>query len=676
MKKINFYKEILVLLLGLILPCGSIFGQIQFDERYTDHLIAKYTSDTSLQRLIHLAEKRIYQYPDSALAYGKLLLRLLSDPNNESYASDVYELMGKSSDIIGAKDSAKYWFDKSLSVRKKAGDSIAIAQTYYNLGVLMRRANQYEEALTYYKKGIEFSNEGMYPHTKTLGNLYSSLGLLYGKLGQDEDALLSLNKGLAIRDEIGDRIGTGTSNLTIGNFYAERGNYSFAQDYYQKSISIYTKLNYQQGLFRVKNNLANILYEQDRYAEAFMIYEDVLLLLNEGGDKILQASIRNNMGAALNEMKRYREATIFLKDGLQLLEEGDDPELALSLHINLSKALYQRRNLSQAYTELEKALEIQSSIVEEKAAAIQKESDLRLQIEEEAYHIQLEKEQALAKEAQAKLANQNLVTGLIVGLLCLLVGIGWLMSRFRIRRRRLAFENRMDRMLHEQEEIMFGAMIRGQEQAYSSIAQELHDNIGMLLSATNLHFSNLEDKLDSQLDAFQQAKSTLLQAVKEVRTLSRDMLSGTLHHLGLVESIENVLEVLKQTGQYEVTLELVNLEEADIPPSITHGLYRCIQELLSNVIKHAHATEIKLQLAYQDNMLRLVFEDNGVGIQTKQDTTNTGMGLKSIRARMTELQGTFEIESSSPLGMRISLQVPLPDSKSEWITNHSQHSES
>lgn len=675
MKQVSFHKEILVLILGLILPCKSIFGQITFDRSYTDFLIAKYSSDTSILNLIHFAGEKIYQAPDSSLAYGKLVLKIMSDRKYFTYESEVFELMGKSSDIIGARDSAKYWFEKSLVVRKIKGDSKAIAQTYYHLGVLMRRSSKYEEALNYYAKGIEFSHEGVRPPTRTLANLYSSLGLVYGKINQDERALVALNRGLEIRKAIGDSLGIGTSNLSIGNFYAERKNYSLAEDYLQKSIFMYSKLNYQQGLFRVKNSLANILYEQGRYTEALRIYEEVLKLVDGRGDLVLQASLKNNIGSVLNEMKQFREAMDILQDGLNTMDDEDDLDLALSLHQNLSKALYQSRNITQAYAELEKALVVQSSIIKEKTEAIQRESDNRLQIEEEALQIELEKEQALAKQAQIELANRNLVAGIIIGVLLLLLGIGWMMSRLRIRRRRLTFENRIDRLLHQQEEVMFGAMIRGQEQAYSSIAQELHDNIGMLLSATNLHFSSLEEKLDSQLEAFQQAKSTLLKAVKEVRTLSRDMLSGTLHHLGLVESIENVLKVVKQTGQYTVSLDLINLEEAEIPPSITHAVYRSIQELLSNVIKHAHATHIDVQLAYQEDELILVFKDNGIGIQINPDRLEQGMGLKSIQSRITDHQGICQIERPNEGGTKVLLRLPLPASKSEWVANHSQNQE-
>ena len=207
------------------------------------------------------------------------------------------------------------------------------------------------------------------------------------------------------------------------------------------------------------------------------------------------------------------------------------------------------------------------------------------------------------------------------------------------------------------------ARLEGIEEERKRIARELHDGIGVKLSTAKLYFAPIDNQLAdlSQKDQekFQKANNILDEAYIEVRKISHNLASPSLSNLGLLGELKLLAKRIEGAKQMKVNIMTHNLQEG-LAPNIEIVSYRIISELITNVLKHAQATEINIQLNLFDDLFNLMVEDNGIGFdQTQTTNTKTGLGLENIQSRVEALQGTFNIDSGIGKGTTITVDLPI-----------------
>jgi two-component system, NarL family, sensor kinase len=190
----------------------------------------------------------------------------------------------------------------------------------------------------------------------------------------------------------------------------------------------------------------------------------------------------------------------------------------------------------------------------------------------------------------------------------------------------------------------------------------LHDGVGQLLSAAKLNLSNLDSKLTSkteeQLLAMQNALSLVDDSVKEVRSVSHNMMPNTLIKQGLASAVREFITKLGSAPTLKVDLEIIGLDTR-LDNQVETVLYRVIQEIVNNIIKHANASQISMQLIRHDTELNIMIEDNGVGFDTNQLENFDGIGLKGIQTRIEFLNGSVHFDSTIGRGTTVIIDIPL-----------------
>lgn len=201
-----------------------------------------------------------------------------------------------------------------------------------------------------------------------------------------------------------------------------------------------------------------------------------------------------------------------------------------------------------------------------------------------------------------------------------------------------------------------------QEQTMQTIGADLHDNIGQLLSLTSLTLNSIEinevNKAQQKIDTALDLNS---RCIKELRLLGKLLQGEQLISNGLTEAIGHEITWIEKAGQYQVDYVVENSCPADGNPDKDLLVFRILQEILNNIIKHAFATEIKIKLDCRNSYLQLLVEDNGIGFSTdavpgKQE----GMGLHNIRKRAELMDGAIDIVSQPGTGTCITLKIPYP----------------
>ena len=210
-------------------------------------------------------------------------------------------------------------------------------------------------------------------------------------------------------------------------------------------------------------------------------------------------------------------------------------------------------------------------------------------------------------------------------------------------------------LLKEQELTAIDAMIEGQEKERQRIANDLHDDLGGLMATVKLHFNALKEKQSPEL--YDKTNKLLDKAYHKVRSVAHAKNSGVMAKKGLLKALNDMAKTVSQSNQLQVDVLDHGLDER-LENSLELTIFRIVQELITNVIKHANASEATIHITKHDDSLNIMVEDNGKGFDTKRIVKKSGMGIHSIDKRIENLGGTVTIESEIKKGTTIIIDIP------------------
>lgn len=218
----------------------------------------------------------------------------------------------------------------------------------------------------------------------------------------------------------------------------------------------------------------------------------------------------------------------------------------------------------------------------------------------------------------------------------------------------------------EQElEMLSGARVKAQEEERRRIAREIHDSLGQMLTAIKFNVEILEDATNLQAEEdrrrIAEIKSLLDNAMAEAREISYNLMPSVLVDFGLVPALQFLGEQFSKRNHLNVHVHVSGVE-GRLDPSVEVGLYRIAQEALTNIAKHAEASEVHVQLIGDSKSTRLIVEDDGKGFQISRLAPRTGqrhgMGLVSMRERAASFNGIFVLDSRPGRGTEIIVEIP------------------
>lgn len=221
-------------------------------------------------------------------------------------------------------------------------------------------------------------------------------------------------------------------------------------------------------------------------------------------------------------------------------------------------------------------------------------------------------------------------------------------------------QEKVNQLLKDQELQSIDAMISGQEKERQRLANDLHDNLGSLLATLKLHFENYKGQVENkkQEKILNNTDELLEEAYQKVRGMAHTRNTGVVAKYGLLPAIENFAAKVSASQKLQIDVSYNTFEERlDNTTEIT--LFRILQELITNVIKHAKATEVQLQLTAYEQQINILLEDNGRGFDTSRIPEKEGMGLTSIRKRVELAGGSFSIDSTIDHGTTININFPI-----------------
>lgn len=521
------------------------------------------------------------------------------------------------------------------------------------------------------------------------GRALSRIGGAWQSMQVGDSAIVYLLQALDIKERIGNKGDMAAAMANIANAYNDAEAHDKAIEMHLRVLKIRRELGEEKRSMFTLNNLAVAYGTKGDYEKSIAYADTGITIALKYNNKMVAGVICGGMGHVLNEQKRFRESIAWCERSLQYLTEAGRE----------SNMVYPLCNMAAAYIGLgdyQKGLE-----VNQRGWAIMQK--LKLNEPLDPYHenfanayaglgdyknayqwhkiyftridsvtvqdnvsklANIEAKYGLEKKerqlSEARAANYRQRVGLIAlaaGLLAFLV-FGWLFyNRYRLRQKAL-----LDAAVIREQQLGLNAVIEAQEAERKRIAKDLHDGIAQELVALKLGFSALQHRL-SQHNAAEAAQLENLarqldESCAEVRTIAHVMLPPQLEQKGLAPSLEMLLRSSLQPAGIQAEFECHGLPER-LEEKVEVGLYRIAQELINNVVKHAGAKQVRLQLYQAGANLVMRIEDNGKGYDFEAAKQKGSMGLLNILSRVRTLGGVFFSEPAVPQGAVATIRVPV-----------------
>ena len=206
-----------------------------------------------------------------------------------------------------------------------------------------------------------------------------------------------------------------------------------------------------------------------------------------------------------------------------------------------------------------------------------------------------------------------------------------------------------------QQEIL-KTQLETQEETFHQIGEEIHDNIGQLLSSTKMMLGLTERSLPSIPDPLKTAQETLGKAISELRSLSRSLNKEWLHQFNVIQNLETEIDRINSAHVLKLELD-TTAKLLSLSPEGQVMLFRIIQEALNNSIKHANAKTIRITIEQNQN-IKVKIIDDGTGIQNNQENS-LGVGMINMKHRTSLLGGTIEWLPAENSGTEVRIQLPV-----------------
>lgn len=257
-----------------------------------------------------------------------------------------------------------------------------------------------------------------------------------------------------------------------------------------------------------------------------------------------------------------------------------------------------------------------------------------------------------------KLSVYDIVFGITVSTLLFLMLASFLIGFFMIyRKRRKEYQQEKETMKISFNNEILQSRIETQEYAFAQLGQELHDNIGQLLSTTKMLLGITERNLSEVPDTLKTAEETLGKAIQDIRALSKSLNREWLQQFNLLENLNNELERINTAGDVQTKMDTI-VTVLPLPAESQVMLFRIAQEALQNSIKHAKAKNIRVTLIRKHNDIDLFISDDGAGFNIDKNG-GKGVGIINMQHRAQLLGGSISWHAVEGNGTEVYISIPL-----------------
>ena len=483
------------------------------------------------------------------------------------------------------------------------------------------------------------------------------LGWAFMRAGNYPTAVQTQLQAHRLAERVGFAGGIIHADNAIGYAYSEQGNYPAALHYYQRASALArARHDYVLLTPSLGNGDLSLLGEVEagsgHAAEARAYY--LQTIVRAQGMPVSYALCRAYLGLArlAGVARQSNQALAYGREALAASRRGGYAKGVFEASGYLAEVYRVRNNYPAAYRYLVAAGATRDSLFSQVKVA---------QLQALAFGEQMHQQELAEQRLTAAAARRQRLLLASLAALAVAAGLTYLLLNRRRLRREVEFAQERSQLERQQA----AAVLAAEEAERRRIGADLHDGVGQLLTAAKLNLHALAEELRDGTPVGPQrllahALDVVDESFREVRDISHNLLPNALVKQGLARAVRDLLNKVASAGRLSIHLEVVGFDEGPrLAAALESVLYRVIQEVVQNIIKHAHATELTLHIVRRPTVLCVLVEDNGVGFAPAALDSEAGIGLKNIATRVAFLGGRAEFDSAPGRGTTVTLEVPL-----------------
>ncbi|HEY5747863.1 MAG TPA: sensor histidine kinase [Chryseolinea sp.] len=572
-----------------------------------------------------------------------------------NYVNGIFKYYARYTDILnrrGQFDSALVVNLESVSLGREMHDSAHLAAALVNTGMSYRQLEEFESAIKYIEEGKGlFTRLGNTTYNGQIDDLLQNLATV---MRQYRKGVTYGRKAIRALKQSGDSASLSNAYNNIGLNYINLRLYDSAKYYLKRAAAIAQTTG--DAVIQTTNNinLGYIFLLQEDFASMKPYVEKALELSQKNGMPEYEGIALYGLGEYYLSIKEYPTSKKYTAAALTLANQYHFREQKLKLFRLLSNLAFAMQDARSGIHYAHQNELLADSILNESIIKNTIGIEKKFETEKKETQIRLQQTQLRQKDALNYLFAGGAVASLIISALI-----------YRNYKNRQKLQQvRIDELEKEKQLTTAEAMLKGEEQERTRLAKDLHDGLGGMLSGIKYTLNRVKGNLvmtSENAQSFERSMDMLDSSIQEMRRVAHNMMPEILINYGLDAALKEFCDEIDRSGVVHLNYQSVGMGDATIGQTTAVTIYRIVQELVTNALKHAHAQNVLVQLhqTAQEKLLAVTVEDDGIGFNTDMLNQASGMGWRNIQNRVEFLQGKFDIQSSPGKGISVMIEINI-----------------
>jgi len=639
-----------------LLPAGFLHAQQHLVDSIRNELKQEMPDSNRAMSMMRLAVD--YEAVDTAKAYQgyrdaikfadekKLYYQLGRTYQNQSF---LFSTAANYEQAIISLDHAIASYLKSDHPKAKQWE----ANAYNDKANILKAQNDFQGAIELYLKSISLLEK--FKLSGSLTNKYMNISTVFGDIGENQKQIEYAQKAVAIAGKEGNRQERFMAYYILANAYNVKND----------GISAKAALDSSRLFFDEADNIDNI----DILFGYYLVSAQVFKLLNQPDSafyffqKSYEVSAKQNysygkaeaqlqMGAVAIIQKKYKDAEKYLLAGIKEAETINYYGILDEGYKYLSDVYAARGNYKSAYEYFQKYKEVNDSVTSMESRKYGKELEKKYETEKKDAQLLIQK---------AQIQRKNTLNYILIGGAVFVLLISLLTYR-NYRQKQKLQQQRINELETEKQLTATEAVLKGEEQERTRLAKDLHDGLGGMMSGIKYSLQTMKKNLimtPENQQAFERSMDMLDSSIREMRRVAHNMMPEALAKFGLDTALKDFCNDVNGSSSLHVNYQSIGIDGINIEQSNAISIYRIVQELINNIMKHAAAKSAIVQVTKTNGTISVTVEDDGKGFDTTILEGVRGIGWTNIRSRVEYLKGKVDVQSETGKGTSVHIELNI-----------------
>ena len=592
---------------------------------------------------------------DKSMELLKQSLQLNEQTDERAVAFELYNQIATNYYSLGELDSAILYFEKLIALKERSEAPLLLSSDQNTLGTLYLEKGDYPSAQNYLieaLKGAEASRD-----TFLLMSLLGSTSKVYGAQKMWRESLAYSDRAIQLARNKGVTYVVSENLKNQGDVFLQMDSLERGLSRYQSALKIQETLG---NSIKAADLLIEIgkLHQKELNGNEARIHLERALELRKGSEDFLGV-LKAKLLLSELEMQagNVTIAIAHAEESLSLSEKSNHQQGKSKAFYILSGAHSQLGNFQEAYHFFRQYHELNDSLLSNDR--MQAMNELALLYETEKKDRAYLQQQADLKIQENKVQQRNLQMLILLFVLFLLL-ISVFFLYYLNRKNKQLNAQKIEVLKRNQQTQRLTSFIEGEERERRRIAKDLHDGLGAQLATAKMRINALEYEIPKlkNLPVYHRVQDLIDESCRNIREISHNMLPDVVEQHGLQSALRGLCQSTGEAHNIQVNFISFGLDK-NLDNDLKISLYRIVQELLRNIVKHARAKEAIVQLIGEPGIVHLTVEDDGVGFEYDLAISGDGIGLKSILSRVEYHEGTTNCISRVNEGTSFAIDIPV-----------------